>query len=936
MAVFPSFKLTKKGEELLNRSIGEGKVLTFTKFEIGDGNPPSDFREQTSLVNKFYQFPVLSTDIQKNQILRIKGYFDNKSFTGDKQLKEIGVFVKIENDETEYLYSYTNAGESGDIIPGNTRGFYSRTLDVANYIGYATNITFNIEQLRDRYAFNTENEMKVASYLKAGDKVELWGNLVLGDKPTDEYIIQESGEIQLSNGLFAKKVSFKYIAQTIEEMQKLALKAGDVVEVLGYYTAGDGAGHKRKIEDADDGSGVQLNNGKWANIVHNVEVNSSWLGCKYNSLESARTNYTNLLKAINYNQTVIINGDLYIEQNGDNVVISENLILKGKDNAKLILCTNLEKMDWFLINKNLKNLSFTDLEVKFNGTAERTSVLFAIDGMIKVNNCDIENCVFNINTNGRLMWWSNYNYNIKPDLSLHGFDVFNLKNNTFNNILNSFIVLSDVIHREFNIINNKINNFYYNFISNGTANESPFSEELTNNKLLVNVYNNTVINDDNFILNAGENQSYYCFVLFEANVINYKNNYIEGIKSQDIAPLYDAYFGGNYLYYENNTWKNNLCFNINKDNYQMMKSKEVVNKYYRNNTYIIEEEWLNKFNVDEKARIVSLEQQTSLSNNIVVDNNYIDVYSLQFNTSSQAITNYSFTNNKINCKKWTAQPFLLGYSNEKIANSDYIVKNNILNLGEGSNTQSFFQTFSGYTLNSIYRNIAIENNSFYFYFNDSVKIFYCIGFDTFGKNVSINNNSFIQTKKSSTELQMFQRYKNIYTERFTGTNNLFSSFEKVNSDQNYLFFNMFPNNKTDIDFSYKTTFNGKISLILQGFFDRFRKKLSDIPKIKYNIKLKIKNDSSIDKTMFLIFSLEKKNNIEIFEHYNSLGNLETTNIEDVSISEPKRFNMYLLNEAGNILKEYIFSSCGNNSIDCYLQQIIEYNILDIEINIIGG
>lgn len=280
MAVFPSFKLTEKGEELLNRSIGEGKTLTFTKFELGDGNPPSDFRKQTGLVNKFYEFPILNTSIQKDQILRIRGYFDNKSFSQDKQLKEIGVFVKIEGNETQYLYSYTNAGDTGDIIPANSRGFYSRTLDVANYIGYATNITFNIEQLRDRYAFNTENEMKVASYLKVGDKVELWGNLVLGDKPTDEYIIQESGEIELSNGLFAKKVSFKYIAKTIEEMQKLALKVGDVIEVLGYYQAGDGAGHKRKIESEDDGSGVLLENGLYANIVHNGEVKVSWFGIR--------------------------------------------------------------------------------------------------------------------------------------------------------------------------------------------------------------------------------------------------------------------------------------------------------------------------------------------------------------------------------------------------------------------------------------------------------------------------------------------------------------------------------------------------------------------------------------------------------------------------------------------------------------------------------
>lgn len=392
MAVFPSFKLTKKGEELLNRSIGEGKVLTFTKFEIGDGNPPSDFREQTSLVNKFYQFPVLSTDIQKNQVLRIKGYFDNKSFTGDKQLKEIGVFVKIENDETEYLYSYTNAGESGDIIPGNTRGFYSRTLDVANYIGYATNITFNIEQLRDRYAFNSENEMKVASYLKEGDKVELWGNLVLGDKPVDEYIVQSTGEVKLSNGLYAKKVSFKYTVGTIEEMKKLALKVGDVVEVLGYYQSGDGSGHKRKIEAADDGSGVQLDNSKWANIIHNGEVNLSWFGAKGDGV----TDDTEAIKkSLNYNSVIFQDKVYIVTDNIENNIVS-NISAKSKAVLKIA-------KDKFVKFGSIDNLSL------INSSLDITEVN---EYRIKTSNNDILEVgkVYGVlkNENSSLSYWRSY------------------------------------------------------------------------------------------------------------------------------------------------------------------------------------------------------------------------------------------------------------------------------------------------------------------------------------------------------------------------------------------------------------------------------------------------------------------------------------------------------------------------------------------------
>lgn len=65
--------------------------------------------------------------------------------------------------------------------------------------------------------------------------------------------------------------SYKTIQDLIEasrdKKHSLSLTVGKVIELEGYYTAGDGAGHKRKIESEDDGSGVQLGNGLWANRV---------------------------------------------------------------------------------------------------------------------------------------------------------------------------------------------------------------------------------------------------------------------------------------------------------------------------------------------------------------------------------------------------------------------------------------------------------------------------------------------------------------------------------------------------------------------------------------------------------------------------------------------------------------------------------------------
>ena len=66
----------------------------------------------------------------------------------------------------------------------------------------------------------------------------------------------------------------------IEILKNVNAKVDEVYEVLGYYRFDDGATHKRKIAREDDGSGVQLNNKLWANIVHNREINIKWAGAK--------------------------------------------------------------------------------------------------------------------------------------------------------------------------------------------------------------------------------------------------------------------------------------------------------------------------------------------------------------------------------------------------------------------------------------------------------------------------------------------------------------------------------------------------------------------------------------------------------------------------------------------------------------------------------
>lgn len=128
----------------------------------------------------------------------------------------------------------------------------------------------------------------------------------------NEFCIVEDGEEVIYKNKDGEYVSIskdKYTVGTIEELKSSKkYKVGDVVQVLGYYTPGDGGGHPRKASETDNGSGVQ-GQGIWWNIVNNGKVNVSWLGWRNDG--STINIYSDSVLGFD-NCTYVFNGGEYV------------------------------------------------------------------------------------------------------------------------------------------------------------------------------------------------------------------------------------------------------------------------------------------------------------------------------------------------------------------------------------------------------------------------------------------------------------------------------------------------------------------------------------------------------------------------------------------------------------------------------------------------
>lgn len=156
--MFDGLKLTNKGIELL-AAILAGHTVQFTKIKMGDGNEPSNFMTLTNLVNVRQTLNIARKEIVNNTILRIGANLSGSDVGSGFYWREIGIFAKdLDGDNTEYLFSYDNAGAQASYIPAG--GIVTEQLiDLEITVGNTDNITVVIDE---SLVFPTIEEMNNA------------------------------------------------------------------------------------------------------------------------------------------------------------------------------------------------------------------------------------------------------------------------------------------------------------------------------------------------------------------------------------------------------------------------------------------------------------------------------------------------------------------------------------------------------------------------------------------------------------------------------------------------------------------------------------------------------------------------------------------------------------------------------------------------------
>ena len=152
MAEFGGTELTNGGRNILAKAL-VGKTIKFTRAYAGEGFLPEgqDISEMTELIAPICEMGISGMDIPPYiGTAKISVVLTNKDLTRGFFLREIGLFAEDPDTHEEVLYSYCNAGNKADYVPG---------YGGADAIFYQVDFTAVVDQAKDVTAVFVENPL---------------------------------------------------------------------------------------------------------------------------------------------------------------------------------------------------------------------------------------------------------------------------------------------------------------------------------------------------------------------------------------------------------------------------------------------------------------------------------------------------------------------------------------------------------------------------------------------------------------------------------------------------------------------------------------------------------------------------------------------------------------------------------------------------------
>ena len=142
-------KLTQAGYQMMSRALA-GTQITFTRFEIGNGEMPEDYAAMTAMANKMQEIAIDSIEIQPKFAV-MTGTLNNAEITDGFQWTEIGIFCADPDGGTDdILYAYghykMDKGAQPTWIPKFSNDVVELTLNEYIYIGEAEDVTAALSQ----------------------------------------------------------------------------------------------------------------------------------------------------------------------------------------------------------------------------------------------------------------------------------------------------------------------------------------------------------------------------------------------------------------------------------------------------------------------------------------------------------------------------------------------------------------------------------------------------------------------------------------------------------------------------------------------------------------------------------------------------------------------------------------------------------------------